>query len=59
MTTKQTQIIALITSLIAVGAIIFQLPKELTVELTGAIVALVTALFSLYEHLKPKKKKKK
>jgi len=59
MTIKRTQLIALITALISVVAIIYQLPKDITVELTSAIVGLITVLFTLYEQLKPKKKKKK
>ena len=55
MTIKRTQLIALITALISVVAIIYQLPKDITVELTSAIVGLITVLFTLYEQLKPKK----
>lgn len=55
MTINQTQLAALITALISVGAIIFQLPKELTIEFTGAVISLAAVLFTIWEKYKPKK----
>lgn len=56
MTINQTQLIALITALISIVAIIYQLPKEITIELTASIIGLVTVLFTLWERYKPKKR---
>lgn len=47
MNDKQQTIIALVGSLIGLGAIIYQLPVELTIELAAASGALITSVFAI------------